>query len=110
MMTEPKTVTIELPSGALGGWRVLIDALEQAKHTTRLELTFGGLIAQIRRQTEPKPYEPTDLGTVIECGDDATRYVLAHPDASKGDGLRWFSSAGGWSDWNSLDVREVLGR
>ena len=44
---EPETVTISLPKGALGGWDILIGALERARAATSLHLTFGSLIEQM---------------------------------------------------------------
>lgn len=52
-------VVIDLPPGALAGWPTLINALELAKEKTGLGMVFGGLIEQIKRQTEDVR-EPTD--------------------------------------------------
>ena len=65
-------VIMELPDGARAGWPVLIDALARAKAETGLDMIFGGLIAQIKAQTEPtKPNEPTDPSVrVTDCEGD----------------------------------------
>lgn len=63
-----RSVTIELPEGALGGWDVLVAAFETAREKTGFRLIFGGLIEQIKSQSRPD--EPTGLGAVVEAIND----------------------------------------
>lgn len=66
-MSENQTISIQLPSGALAGWPVLVNALKEAADKTGYHMIFGGLVEQIQAQTTPpKPDEPLGLGAVVE--------------------------------------------
>lgn len=58
-------ITLQLPEGALSGWPTLINALDVAAKETGLKATFGGLIRQVKEQTEePRIPEPGTWGVV----------------------------------------------
>jgi hypothetical protein len=112
MPKSPESVTITLPDGARAGWPVVIDALIRAKSATGLDMTFGGLIEQIRSQTIPKPNEPEGLGAVVEdskghrwvkidvhlnCNDWTTQGAGSN---QRGTGVRW--------DYADIDAVRIL--
>lgn len=101
-------VVIDLPNGCLAGWPVLIDALERARVQTGLNMTFSGLIAQIRSQTEPlKPEEPTGLGAVVEDA-GGERYIRHPGDLAP---WRWAPGTDGerpWRYYADIDAVKVL--
>lgn len=102
-MDEPKTVTVELPRGALAGWPTLIEALQTAETLTGLSLIFGGLIEQITRQTCAKLDEPDVLGTVVDARDGSV-HVLAAP----GTRQPWFTpDADEWNPWENIDAWRI---
>jgi hypothetical protein len=102
-----ESVTISLPSGALAGWPVLIDALRRAKEATGFDLIFGGLIAQIEAQTTPRPPEPEGLGAVVEDA-EGNRWIRRGPThyiAAEGSSSGFYNNA---QTWGELNVARVL--
>lgn len=98
------SVQITLPSGALGGWPVLVGALRTAGDKTGLHMVFDGLIDQIERQTNLKPVEPTGLGAVVRDR-EGTVWVSMRPGRFRQcSGER----AGRFASYDYIDAVEVL--
>lgn len=97
-------ITIELDDGFLGGWEVLINALERAREETGLAVTFGSLLRQVRRQTAQKPDEPTGLGAVVTTEDDGDYVRISFESRRPWQNVQ----TGAVWDWEAVAATRVL--